>query len=438
MTSATIQFDQILETSRAVLAPHLNLLPEGTLLNRDLTSRVRLVVPSASINDNETTQHIKAIAAELSRALSPHSYPPEHLLLWEDDLELARYGAHLFPLFVDTDRVQVADRLMHGSSWSRISDISNGAPRIVFFSVKGGVGRSTALSALAWDLSAGGKRVMVVDLDLESPGISTYLLPQENQPSAGIVDWLVEDLVDNGDALLPDLYSLSPSAPDGEIIVVPAHGVNPGEYISKLGRAWMTKGTGTAQEAWEQRLDRLLRLLEDAHRPDVILIDSRSGLDDVASNAIASLGARMTLLFATDDEQSWRGYGSLFNHWLRTGVAPMIRDRLQVVAALVPEEESFEHTTRVRGSALDLFESTLYDAVDGDETTGAESFSFIDNDEFAPHFPWAVRWNRGIRSLRSVSDGIGRMDPSTLDHTFGPLLTGVKSILTTEEEAGQS
>lgn len=438
MTTASVQFDQILETSRTVLRPHLEELPEGALLNRDLASRVRLVIPSSASADEDATHRIESVAAELSRALSPHAYSAQHILLWEDDIELARYGTHLFSLFDDTDRIQVADRLMHGSSWSKISDVSAGAPRIVFFSVKGGVGRSTALSALAWNLSAQGRRVMVVDLDLESPGISAFLLPDENQPSAGIVDWLVEDLVDNGDTLLPDLYSLSPPAPGGEIVVVPAHGVDPGEYISKLGRAWMAKGTGREQESWEERLDRLLSQLEETHRPDVILIDSRSGLDDVASNAIAAFGARMTLLFATDDAQSWRGYESLFDHWQRTGVARAIRDRLQVVAALVPEDEAFEHTARVRDSALDLFESALYDAVDGNEVTGEESFSFIENDEFAPHFPWAVRWNRGMRSLRSLTDGIGRLDPSVLDHTFGPLFDGITAMLTADEEAAQS
>lgn len=436
MTHETVLFDQVLATSRTVLAPHLGALPAGTLLNRDLSSRVRLIVPAGAADDDTAEGEIERIAAELSAALAPHSYPAESMLLWEDDLDLARYGTHLFPLFADTGAIQVADRLMHGSSWSQIADISPRAPRVVFFSVKGGVGRSTALAALAWHLSSQGRRVMTVDLDLESPGISAFLLPEDSQPSGGIIDWLVEDLVDNGDSLLPDLYSLSPEAPRGEIVVVPAHGAAPGEYISKLGRAWMSKGAGRAQEAWEQRLARLLEQLEDTHSPDVILIDSRSGLDDVASNAIASLGAQMTLLFATDDQQSWRGYASLFEHWQRTGVARDIRERLQIVAALVPEEDGVVHVGRVRDAALDLFESALYDEVGASETTG-EAFSFIDNDESAPHFPWAIRWNRGMRSLRSLSDGIGRMDPSSLDHVFGPLLSGITTMLEADEEGGR-
>lgn len=437
MKHDSVQFDQILDITRTVLAPHKTSLPEGTLVNRDLSSRLRLVVPKAAIADDSTRGWIEEIATALATQLAPHAYPADRILLLEDNLELARYGTHLFPLFDDTSRVQVADRMIHGSSWSQITPVSPGTPRIVFFSVKGGVGRSTALSALAWDLSSQGKRVMVVDLDLESPGLSAFLLPDEHQPSAGIVDWLVEDLVHNGDALLPDLYALSPAAPNGEIIVIPAHGAAPGEYISKLGRAWMPKGSGRDQESWEERLDRLISRLEKSNQPDVILIDSRSGLDDVASNAIASFGARMTLLFATDDQQTWRGYRSLFDHWQKTGVATEIRERLQVVAALVPEEDAFSFVGRVRDSALDLFESALYDEVSGDETTG-NNFSFIENDESAPHFPWAIRWNRGMRSLRSLSDGIGLLDPSALDHIFGPMLRGISSMLAADEEADRS
>lgn len=44
---------------------------------------------------------------------------------------------------------------------------------------------------------AGRKRVLVLDLDLESPGLSSALLPSERQPKYGITDWLIEDLLDS-------------------------------------------------------------------------------------------------------------------------------------------------------------------------------------------------------------------------------------------------
>lgn len=65
----------------------------------------------------------------------------------------------------------------------------------------GGVGRSTAVAVTAWRLAQAGKRVLVLDLDLESPGLSSALLPAERLPMYGITDWLVEDLVNNGELI---------------------------------------------------------------------------------------------------------------------------------------------------------------------------------------------------------------------------------------------
>ena len=430
MTNVPLRFDDVIDVARKTLGPYVDILPEGTLLNLDLSARVRLVVPSQEAGFDSIGLGLQSIAEELSDALYPHSFPADQMILWEEDLELARHGTHVFPLLDSSEKILVADRLIHGSSWSQIRAVSGGTPRLIFFSLKGGVGRSTALAALAWHLSSEGRRVLAVDLDLESPGISTFLLPPEQQPSAGLVDWLVEDLVDRGDDVLPDVYSLSPSAPGAEIIVVPAHGTEPGPYISKLGRAWMAKGVGGDQERWEKRLDRLLTQLEDEHQPDVVLIDSRSGLDDVASNAIAALGAQCVMLFATDDRQTWQGYGSLFRHWQATGVAKDVRERLHVVAALVPEEDPAGHMMRVRDASLDLFERTLYDEVEGDQVTGEEDlFSFTRDDEAAPHFPWEVRWNRGLRSLRTLSASFDSMDDVGIEHVFGPLLAGVDELL---------
>jgi MinD-like ATPase involved in chromosome partitioning or flagellar assembly len=43
---------------------------------------------------------------------------------------------------------------------------------VTFYSFKGGVGRTTALAACAWQLARAGKRVAIIDLDLEAPGIA--------------------------------------------------------------------------------------------------------------------------------------------------------------------------------------------------------------------------------------------------------------------------
>ena len=65
-------------------------------------------------------------------------------------------------------------------------------PRTVtFYSFKGGVGRTTALTHVAWILALRGRKVVAVDLDLEAPGLSTAF-NLNPQPKYGIVDYFYE------------------------------------------------------------------------------------------------------------------------------------------------------------------------------------------------------------------------------------------------------
>src|SRR5688572_5754613 len=45
---------------------------------------------------------------------------------------------------------------------------------ITFYSYKGGVGRSMALANIAYELSKKGLKVLIVDWDLEAPGLEKY------------------------------------------------------------------------------------------------------------------------------------------------------------------------------------------------------------------------------------------------------------------------
>src|ERR1700722_5976752 len=71
---------------------------------------------------------------------------------------------------------------------------SRGVGRIVtFYSFKGGTGRTMALANVAWILAANGKRVLVADWDLESPGLHRFFQPfmeTEVNRKAGIVDFI--------------------------------------------------------------------------------------------------------------------------------------------------------------------------------------------------------------------------------------------------------
>jgi hypothetical protein len=340
-------------------------------------------------------------------------------------------------------KVYLADRLAQEATWETISDPDDVSrvPRVVFYSIKGGVGRSTALAACAWSLAASGQRVLVLDLDLESPGLSTSLLPQSRQPAYGITDWLVEDLVGNGDAVFDQMHASLSTPQRGELIVVPSHGVEPGEYVSKLGRVWMPGFTAEGhRQNWSERLQRLISALEQNHQPSIVLIDSRAGIDEVASACVTDLAARRIYLFAVDSLQTWQGYRMLFAHWRLHGVAPSIRKRLQVVGALIPtwSDGAFTQATRqLRENAYSLFSGSLYDEAwpeadddaDGFHSPPADLFNFDLPDDTAPHNPCAIGWNQAFAAIESLHDRLQGMEADQIRLVFGSLLADLQAII---------
>ena len=429
-------FDQILPELVAILKGHQPTICKMApiYVNRDLNGRVRLIIADKWQDDADALQTLGLITLAMFERLGTHAFAPSQSIFFEESIDTVQHGCFSAPL-TDIDGVWVIDRLATEGNWSTISPIATGVPRVVFFSIKGGVGRSTAMAATAWSLAQSGKRVLVLDLDLESPGLSSSLLPNERRPTFGITDWLVEDLVDNGDAIVRDMFATSTLSHDGDIYVIPAHGANPGEYVSKLGRAWMPKVSADGQrESWSQRLQRLLNTLEERLDPDVILIDSRAGIDEVASACVTDLGAALVLLFAIEGEQTWSGYRILFQHWRKTGVVREIRERLQLVGALVPELGGNEYFSDLRESAWDLFVDDLYDPVKAGRTVSEEVWSFDEAEVGAPHNPWPIRWNRGFAAVRSLHARLDDIEPDQVIGVFGDLITGVRRATTQEEQ----
>jgi MinD-like ATPase involved in chromosome partitioning or flagellar assembly len=428
-------FDQIVPEVQGAFdtqrGPALDALGD-VIVNRDLNGRVRLIL-NGDLRSNESAMATAvAIVQDLYHRLGhKRAYPSDRAIIFNSDIASVRQEAPWFPLAGHAS-VSVVDRLATEGNWSSIIAEASGAPRIVFYSIKGGVGRSTALAATAWTLAQKGKRVLVLDLDLESPGVSTTLLPEEKRPAFGITDWLVEDLIDNADAVFDSMVATSDLSHDGEIFIVPAHGVDPGEYVSKLGRVWMSKAaTNGDKENWSQRLQRLIEALERRWEPDVILIDSRAGIDEVASSCVTDLGANLVLLFSLEGSQTWTGYKILFDHWLRAHVVEAMRERLQVVAALTPETERIEYLDGLRDNAYDLFASSLYDDIPAGGTTD-NVWHFESTDDSAPHSPWEVKWNRGFAALRSLHGRIATIDQAEVQNIFGPLVDGIVEILALE------
>ena len=394
--SASVWFDSIRGRIAEILENAA--LPEPCVyLIRDLHGRVRVAAPAHFEDQHEARARLKRLAQALEAALAAHGCPAESAVMFVREERLKTLRAESRQI---APGVFWVDRLLTGQDWWSVGDaLPCATKRYTLYSVKGGVGRSTTAAVLAWHLAHKGEKVLVIDLDLESPGLSNAILHPSAQPQFGVTDWFVEDLVGQGEGVLGRMLASPAWREDyeGDVTVVPAHGSVPGEYLAKLGRAYMGAGG-----LWNKRLRRLLSGLEDRCSPTVVLVESRSGLHDIGAATVMDINAQV-LLFGVDSESSWADYGMLFRHWQAEGLATKIRERLSMVSALTPPDRSVRYLEGFRQRSWDLFQH-LYDSQMASEQSA--SFSFDVHDTVAPHQPMPVYWNQGFEagtSLRQIS-----------------------------------
>lgn len=151
-----------------------------------------------------------------------------------------------------------------------------------FYSLRGGVGRTTALAHTAYSLAKQGLKVLCIDMDLEAPGLSTMLGTQQNES----IDKGVVHLLNQADiyrALDPEKLTDSILRVDSvlDLSLLPA-GTPSANYARELELL--------DPSAWYREDSNPLRILVDSirelpsgTRPDVILIDSRTGMSPIAA-----------------------------------------------------------------------------------------------------------------------------------------------------------
>lgn len=331
--------------------------------------------------------------------------------------------------------VRLLDRQVTGHDWildgNQPAQEARRPPRLVCFGVKGGVGRSTAIAILAYWLARKGKQVLVVDLDLESPGLSGLLLPPERAADFGVVDWLVEDAVGQGTAVRERLVAVSPLSADlrCDIRVVAAGGSGDAFYLDKLSRVYADVPADNRTVRFSARIQRLVEDLERREQPDVVLIDSRAGLHDLAAVSIVGL-ASTAFLFANDTPQCWQAYRSLFLHWrARPQVARRVRERLKMVSALFPETDQIERAHGFLERSHQLYTDTIYDETEATPEPDFTLFNFDLEDNAAPHFPFRIKWNNRFQEFYPLLISRGIVGVDDLRASFGDFLDGAAELV---------
>lgn len=174
-----------------------------------------------------------------------------------------------------------------------------------FYSFKGGTGRTQGLVNVAAQLANSGSRVLVVDFDLEAPGIDTFDItaPPPRQP--GLVDYVNE-------------YLTTGNVPAVKRFVFKAAGIGEGDgglWVMPAGRIDADYAANLTSIDWHHLyserngyalLENLKKQWEQLIAPDYVLIDSRTGHTDIRGICTRQL-PDLVVLFFFPNEQNLRG-----------------------------------------------------------------------------------------------------------------------------------
>ena len=170
---------------------------------------------------------------------------------------------------------------------------------VTFYSFKGGVGRSMALMNCAAKLVQEKKSVLVVDFDLEAPGLDTFKLNKPRRKLKGIVDYITDYLnYDIAPDIEPYIYASS-FKDDSECLRFMPAGRRDVDYHKRLNSInWRT--------LYEKRdgyfLFENLKAQWAKSNLDYVLIDSRTGHTDIGSICTRQLPDAVVILFFPNEQ----------------------------------------------------------------------------------------------------------------------------------------
>lgn len=205
-------------------------------------------------------------------------------------------------------------------------------PIVTFYSYKGGMGRTTTMMAFALWLAHKGMRIAIIDCDLEAPGyLNFFNLSHQKSFSDGYKNGFVEFMGDcnflNKKINISN-YTVIPTAPENNkelaqiydsIIIVPGGNLNDAfteefglfddeseidkeqrkladenrrDYIEGLSRINLSNPSVV-----KQNFNTLINLLKQEYGIDIVLIDSRTGFNDIYGSVVFDLADEIVAFF---------------------------------------------------------------------------------------------------------------------------------------------
>lgn len=326
---------------------------------------------------------------------------------WINTVGLIHSNDMIYQTIVNTtelvkDNVFYVERSLVKKAW-RYNNANNkknniNSKVVTFYSYKGGLGRTTTLILTALQIVRQGKKVIVIDFDLEAPGISSILQPESEDfyPKYGTIDFIIEsanyrDLskIDIDEYIYPITSKRLTGLTGGELYVMQATRTTSADtdidnYFEKLSRIDFST---PIFEDKNNPVQFLLEKVDSRYNPDFIFIDARAGIHDIGG---------LTLNRYTD-EAVCVFYGNKQNMFGLNFILPKIIERnipfylINTPVPLSEEEAEEEKNYYLKNSYEVLIKSGYYD-----EDLVPDIY-----DESADHYPLNIRYNIDVALLNS-------------------------------------
>lgn len=218
---------------------------------------------------------------------------------------------------------------------------------VTFYSYKGGVGRTLACANFGLYLAKTGQKVVLADMDFEAPGLDSKFFGDESI-NTGLLDQL--SAFQHG-LSLPSLSPIPIQLPEevvrsgGVLQLIPAGNYSaPDKYYRSLSELNWNRLLRT-EEGLAFWFD-LLSRIEAQFRPDVLVIDSRTGITEIGGLCTQILADTVLLLSSTSPE-SLAGTRRMYSIIKNSRAVKEIRENrppidLRVVLTRVPRQENHE------------------------------------------------------------------------------------------------
>lgn len=312
------------------------------------------------------------------------------------------------------ERIRITVRHRMLPAWKRIAkeplwrlkeDLE--CPIVAFYSFKGGMGRTTALSLFAVSRALQNEHVVVIDLDLDAPGLGSILAPG-SAPPYGVVDYLIESPVlrERPKDLLDYSWNvdLGSQRTTGSLRVFPAGNLDR-NYLGKMARLDF-ETEPELEGVTRHPVEELILHIHDKFQPDWILVDSRTGFSETAGMLLSGL-CHFHVLFGVDSDQSWEGV----NYAVRKLGAERVSRNLpqaetMMIHAMVPDYGIKERESllgRFTDRAQEVFAESYFAR---DEADRNETFWYLNDGigDSSPCRPWPLPYRMVLAQSFAVED----------------------------------